>query len=357
MVELCARPDSNVRPVRPRGRLGPRLAGDPQAAHTLRGAIAWSMLARDSAGDIARVFGLGGDARFTGRVERGEQGQVEELVTTSGSFAVKTSFDLPELDGEDAEFQVAAGAAGVPAPGVLRTAAGTWHAQIGGSPVRVYEWVDLLPPDSMFDPAEAGWIVAAIHRTPFAGRRLEDPWYTEPVGPVAWDKLIIDLTAAGAPFVAGLAAVRDELVALEALLERSSTVRTCHRDLWSDNLRPASSGGLCVIDWENCGLADPGQEIAGVVFEFGYGDADRAREVYRAYRSGGGPGMVRTRSHFSMTIAQLGHIAEMACRIWLDPTTPEDERRRQEARVAESIDQPLTVAVIDELLDAVGTVT
>jgi hypothetical protein len=83
----------------------------------------------------------------------------------------------------------------------------------------------------------------------------------------------------------------------------------------------------------------------------------RAREVYRAYRSGGGPGTVRTRSHFSMTIAQLGHIAEMACRIWLDPTTPEDERRRQEARVAESIDQPLTVAVIDELLDAVGTVT
>jgi hypothetical protein len=315
------------------------------------------MVARDHASDIARAFGLGDDARFTGRVGRGEQGQVEELVASRGSFAVKTSFDLPELDGEDAEFQAAACAAGVPAPTVLRTAAGAWHVEVGGLPVRVYEWVDLLPADSMFDPAEAGRVVAAIHRTPFAGRRPEHSWYTEPVGAAVWDELVIDLTAAGAPFAADLAAMRDELVALEALLERSSTLRTCHRDLWSDNLRPAACGGLCVIDWENCGLADPGQEVAGVVFEFGYGDPDRACEVYRAYCRGGGPGLVRTRGHFSMTIAQLGHITEMACRIWLDPTTPEDERRRQEARVAESVEQPLTVAVIDELLDALGRVT
>jgi hypothetical protein len=33
-----------------------------------------------------------------------------------------------------------------------------------------------------------------------------------------------------------------------------------------------------------------------------------------------------------MTIAQLSHVTEMACRIWLAPTTPEDERRRQETR-------------------------
>jgi hypothetical protein len=315
------------------------------------------MIASGYAGDIARVFGLGGDARFTGRVGRGEQGQVEELVTSRGSFAVKTSFDLPELDGEDARFQAAACAAGVPAPAVLPTAAGAWHAEMGGLPVRVYEWVDLLPPDSSFDPVEAGRVVAAIHRTPFAGTRPEHPWYTEPVGAVAWDGLVTDLTAARAPFAAGVAGMRDELVALEALLERSSALRTCHRDLWSDNLRPALSGGLCVIDWENCGLADPGQEIAGVVFEFGYGDPDRAREVYRTYRRSGGPGTVRRRGDFSMTIAQLGHITEMACRIWLDPTTPEDERRRQEARVAESIEQPLTIAVIDELVDAVGAIT
>jgi Phosphotransferase enzyme family len=308
----------------------------------------------DRAGDIARVFGLGDDARLTGRVERGEQGSVEELVTSRGAFAVKTSFDPPELDGEDAEFQAAAYAAGVPAPAVLPTVGGAWHADIEGLPVRVYEWVEILPPDSTFDPAEAGRVVAAIHRTPFAGVRPEDPWYTEPVGAAAWDALIADSMGARAPFAGGLAAVRDELVAMEALLRPASSLQTCHRDLWSDNMRPALAGGLCVIDWENCGLASPGEEIAGVVFEFGYGDPDRAREVYRAYRKSGGPGVLRSPGDFSMTIAQLGHITEVACRIWL--RSGPDERRHQEARIGQAIEQPLTRAVIGELLEAIGGV-
>jgi hypothetical protein len=110
-----------------------------------------------------------------------------------------------------------------------------------------------------------------------------------------------------------------------------------------------------VIDWENCGLADPGQEIAGVMFEFGYGNPDRTREVYRAYRRAGGPGTVQTRADFSMTIAQLGHITEIACRIWLE--SDDEERVRQEARIAEAVDQPLTVDVIDGVLDAVGGIS
>jgi hypothetical protein len=308
------------------------------------------------AANIARAFDLGDDARLTGRVERGEQGQVEELVTTRGVFAVKTSFGEPELDGEDAAFQSAAWSAGVPTPAVIPAAGGAWHAGVGGLPVRVYEWVDLLPPDAAYDPAEAGRVVAAIHRTPFAGTRPEDPWYTDPVGAARWDELTDELEHAGAPFAAALGNARDELVALEALLRPATDLRTCHRDLWTDNMRPAVAGGLRVIDWENCGLASPGEEIAGVVFEFGYGDPDRAREVYRAYRAAGGPGTMRTRGDFSMTIAQLGHITEIACRIWLDLETPQEERRRQAARIGQGLDEPLTVALIDELLDAVSAI-
>ncbi len=152
------------------------------------------------AADVARAFRLGDGARFTGRLERGEQGQVEELATARGAFAVKTSFGRPELDGEDAAFQAAARAAGVPAPAVMRAVGGAWHAEIGGLPVRVYEWMDVLPPSTAIDPAEAGRTVAAIHRTPFAGSRPEDPWYTDPVGARAWDRLLDGLAAAGAPF-------------------------------------------------------------------------------------------------------------------------------------------------------------
>ncbi|HXD69792.1 MAG TPA: aminoglycoside phosphotransferase family protein [Gaiellales bacterium] len=308
------------------------------------------------AAEVARAFGLGAEARFTGRVERGEQGRVEELLTARGAFAVKTSFGEPDLDGEDAAFQAAARAEGVPAPEVVRAAAGDWHADIGGLPVRVYEWVDLLPVDRGIDPAETGRVVAAIHRTPFAGSRPEDPWYTDPVGAAAWDGLVGDLAAARAPFASGVAGLRADLVALEAQLAPAARLRTCHRDLWAENMRRTTSGGLCVIDWENCGLADPGQEVAGVVFELGIRDRARGGEVYRSYREAGGPGTVRTRADFSMTIAQLGHILEIACRIWLDPETTETERRHQEARVAEFVDDPLTVAVVDELLEAVGDV-
>jgi len=308
------------------------------------------------AAEVARAFGLGEQARFTGRVERGEQGRVEELLTSRGAFAVKTSFGEPDLDGEDAAFQAAARAEGVPAPEVVRAAGGAWHADIGGLPVRVYEWVDLLPVDRGIDPAAAGRVVAAIHRTPFAGSRPEDPWYTDPVGAAAWDRLVRDLAGADAPFAAGVAGLRDDLLALELHLAPAARLRTCHRDLWAENLRGTTSGGLCVIDWENCGLADPGQEVAGVVFELGIRDRARGGEVYRSYRGAGGPGTVRTRADFSMTIAQLGHILEIACRIWLDPDTTEAERRHQEGRVAEFVDDPLTVAVVDELLEAVGDV-
>jgi hypothetical protein len=312
------------------------------------------VFSEDDAGRIARAFELGGGAAFTGTVARGEQGQVAQLETSRGLWAVKTSFRPPELDGEDGAFQAAAVAAGVPAPAVVFTSGGELFTEVGGLPVRVYGWVDVLPADSGLDPVGVGRLMAAIHRVAFRGRRPQDPWYTEPVGAAAWDALAGRLAAAGAPFAGDLAAMRDELVALEGLLVPARELGTCHRDLWSDNLRATSQGGLCVIDWDNCGLADPGQELAGVLFEFGYGDAERARALYGEYRRCGGPGRIERRGDFSMTIAQLGHINEMSCLIWLDPAASDAERARQASRFHESVEMPLTVAVIDQLLEAVA---
>jgi hypothetical protein len=188
------------------------------------------------AADVARAFALGGGARFTGRLERGEQGQVEELVTARGAFAVKTSFGRPELDGEDAEFQAAARAAGVPAPAVMRAVGGAWHAEIGGLAVRVYDWVDVLPPSTAIDPVEAGRTVAAIHRTPFAGSRPEHPWYTEPVGAPAWDRLLDGLAAAGAPVCA--------------------TTSSRRRGCWSD--RRTCAPAIAISGWTTSGARPPG---------------------------------------------------------------------------------------------------
>jgi Ser/Thr protein kinase RdoA (MazF antagonist) len=308
----------------------------------------------DDVEEIARAYALGDAAAFTGTVARGEQGQVWQLTTSRGTWAVKTPFEpLANADGEDAEFQSAAISVGVPAPAVVRSADGEVLVDVGGVQVRVYRWVDVLPPDRGLDPVEVGRLMAAIHRVPFHGRRPEDPWYTEPVGAAGWDEMIEGLTAAGAPFAAELAALRDELVAREAVMEPAGQLRTCHRDLWADNLRPTQAGGMCVIDWDNCGLADPGQEVAVALFEFGSNDPDRARDLYREYRRCGGPGRIERPGDSSMAIAQLGHIDEVSCRRWLHPETASD-REHHTARLTESLAEPLTLQVIEELLGAVS---
>ena len=111
-------------------------------------------------------------------------------------------------------------------------------------------------------------MVAAIHRVPTAELDPPDPWYQEPVGADRWDPLVEELRQARALFAGRLADLRDELVALGSWIEPPTTLRTCHRDLWADNVLATPEGGVCVIDWENSGSADPSQELAFARFEF-----------------------------------------------------------------------------------------
>jgi Ser/Thr protein kinase RdoA (MazF antagonist) len=257
-----------------------------------------------------------------------------------------------EVD-EHAAFQEAARAAGIPTPAVIRAVDGTVLAGVGDAHVRVFEWVTLRDRTPDLDPAEVGRIVAAIHRLRFPGRLPIDPWYTEPVGSERWSALAAALRANDAPFADRLADMRQELVALEELIEAPGELQTCHRDLWADNVLATATGGICVIDWENAGHADPSQELALVLFEFGLRSAERARELYDAYVDAGGHGRIVRPGNFAMLIAQLGHIGEDACRRWLDPNEPQEERDRQVARAEEFLALPLTLDAIDELLDAV----
>ena len=312
------------------------------------------MLAADDATDVAERYSLGDDAALTGPVARGEVGQVWRLTTSRGTFAIKEQFDpFPEDEvREHAAFQETAFAAGIHVPAVIRDRDGRPATMFDDVQVRAFGWVDLRERTPDVDPAEVGSVIASIHRLPFAGRLPTDPWYTEPVGSDRWDALAGRLHEAEAPFAERFTAMQDELVALEDLIEEPRTLRTCHRDLWADNILRTHDGPLCVIDWENCGLADPGQELALVLFEFGMGDADRTRTIYDAYVDADGPGRIDGPGTFSMLIAQLGHIGEDACLRWLDTTEPADERARQAARADEFLTLALTRRGIDEILDA-----
>jgi aminoglycoside phosphotransferase (APT) family kinase protein len=217
---------------------------------------------------------------------------------------------------------------------------------------RLYEWVDLLPPDARLDPARVGAVVAGIHRVSVPAPGPLDPWYHEPVGAARWDQLIGQLVEAEAPFASQVADLRDELVALESWIEPPEAIRVCHRDLWADNVLPTADSGLCVIDWENSGSADPSQELGCVLFEFARTDPGRVRALTAAYREAGGPATVNRRGHFSMLIAQLGHITEIAATDWLQPNARSPTRADSAAWIAEVLEEPHTRDVLDGILAA-----
>jgi len=305
--------------------------------------------------ELTRRFALGRARRLSdGPVARGKQGLVWRLDTTDGSWAVKTPLNVSDEDEvrTATSFEETAYAAGVPTPRVIRTTEGLVFAAMSGKQVRVYEWVDLMPPDSELDPAQVGAVVAAIHRVRLPETGPLDPWYHDPVGPRRWDDLVARLVEARAPFAGKLGDLRDELVALESWIEPPQLLQTCHRDLWADNLRPTADGGVCVIDWENSGPADPSHELGCVLFEFGRTDPGRVRALTSAYRDAGGPGAVNRRGHFSMLIAQLGHISEMAGTDWLTPNPRSPQRADAAAWIGEMLNEPHTRDLLGAILDA-----
>jgi Ser/Thr protein kinase RdoA (MazF antagonist) len=307
--------------------------------------------------DLARRFGLGGAARLSdGPVARGKQGAVWRLDTADGGWAVKVPFQPTDEDQVRVStlFQESAYAAGVPTPQVRRTVAGDVLAEVDVGQARVYGWVDLLPCDPRLDPALVGAAVGRIHQVPGDAGGAPDPWFQDPVGADRWDELATELQAAGAPFAGRLAALRDELVALESWIEPPRVLRTCHRDLWADNVLPTKAGGVCVIDWENSGPADPDQELGCLLFEFARSDAGRARELMAAYRAAGGQAAVKGRGDFSMLIATLGHITELAGSDWLNPNVRSPDRADSAAWISEVLDEPHRRDLLDLLLGAVA---
>jgi thiamine kinase-like enzyme len=88
-----------------------------------------------------------------------------------------------------------------------------------------------------------------------------------------------------------------ELLRLEALIEPPVNLQSCHRDLWADNILPRPTDGVCVIDWENCGLADPAQELPMAMIDFAFGDQRRLADLYSSYVEAGGAGRVTATVH------------------------------------------------------------
>ena len=308
---------------------------------------------------VLRTFDLGSRGTLSdGPVASGRLGSIWRLDTDAGIWAVKqvgrvSRATRTEIE-EGAAFQEAARAAGVPTPEIRRTAIGELIGELGGVRARVQGWVELAPPDWVLDPAAIGTLVGRLHRVDFAGTVGLDPWYGAPVGAARWARTVQRLRQRHAPFVDELEDCLVELVALEAHLGGAvRSLRTCHRDLWADNVRRSlgPDGGLIVFDFDNAGLADPAQELAAVLVEYASHDATRVPRIRAAYADAGGPARIEGPADFAMVIAQLAHIVEEGCRRWLASTT-EIQRADNAGWVREYLDRPLSRDGIEALLAA-----
>lgn len=313
-----------------------------------------TVLTTAAAGLIADSFALGRDACLDGPVARGQLGQVWRLKTIEGTFAVKEWFAGPDAEApaRDAEFSQLVRAAGVCTPAVVRTVTGGVTTVVDDTMVRVYQWVDLLPRNRGIDPRVVGQTVARLHRAAPASDEPVDRWFSEGFGPVAWYALLERVVAEHAPFAGEFERLVEALVEVESIVEPHEAPIICHRDLWADNVLATLDGRVCVIDFENMGPADPSQELAMVLFEFGHGDPRRARELHTAYVDAGGPGRVTRPGHFTMLVAEQAHIGHLAGSRWVGQSEP-TERGRLEAWFRELLDDPVTLPRVEQLLEAV----
>ncbi|MEO7754533.1 MAG: aminoglycoside phosphotransferase family protein [Terracoccus sp.] len=254
----------------------------------------------------------------------------------------------------DAAFATRAREHGVRTPEVVRGVSGDVVVEVGGHPLRVWEWVDLGSRTRRLDPSAVGDLVARLHRCAPASDEPVGSWFAAGFGQESWRALHEQVAAHGAPFAEALGRLLPDFVAVESVIEPHRSPILCHRDLWADNVLPDETGRPWVVDFENLGPADPSQELAMVLFEFGDGDPSRARDLHGAYVEAGGPGRVTRRGHFTMLVAAQAHIGQLACARWVGAV--EDEPRR--ALLADSFDEivqdPVTLGRIDGILAALG---
>ncbi|SDT24763.1 phosphotransferase enzyme family protein [Microlunatus soli] len=280
---------------------------------------------------VAELFGWSSPLAMTLAGE-GHMGRIWHLETGAGSYAVKELHWARDVAKEEAAvtrqvaFCDAARAAGVRAPGSLRTVDGRYVTALpiehGGRLVRAYEWVDARPLDES-DRAVSAWVgetTAIIEGLAHpVGDQDLDAWFTTPPSADHWSDLVERCDAAGQPWAGMLRDVVPGLLALADRLEMPADedLIIAHTDFTRQNVLVEPDGRFVLLDWDDACPATPSRTLGQVINNWHIGrsvvDLEGLRQTMRGYRDAGGTAEIRTVADLGDSIcAFLNHLASQA---------------------------------------------
>jgi Ser/Thr protein kinase RdoA (MazF antagonist) len=245
--------------------------------------------------ELAACFNLGEVRGIPRYITRGAMGEIWQLHTSTGRWAVKWLFpwNSAEPRPADVQLQFAAAAAGITLPLPVLTRAGDAVATLGDRHARVYAWADLGPACELpADPrtaAEAGRLLGLLHALSLEPTEPDDPWYTQAPPVQDWAALAERAEAAGMSWAARLATAHARIAQLTNLAAAGQPAGggrriVCHRDFNPENVIPAASGDhLVVMDWETAGPMDPGLELGYALFAWSAGQGQISAPSMQAF--------------------------------------------------------------------------
>ncbi|MFC4498329.1 MULTISPECIES: phosphotransferase enzyme family protein [Streptomyces] len=323
---------------------------------------------RETGDFIADTYALGSGPWVMTPVTRGALGQIWKLSGSDSAWAVKElifSRDEPVVDQEAALRDTAEGL-GVSAPRLMPNRTGAHvsrlPAALGGSYLKLYDWVDGTPADPS-DPELLDWCgrtLALLHR---AGEGASEPpvaWYEECYPRADWTELHERVRRAGLPWAEELG--RCIAVPLPELT-RSVTpsdprdLVVSHRDVQPQNVLLGPAGPV-LLDWDNAGPVSAERELAYVVYVWSGGNsfrAESARRLVRGYLAAGGRAALHDLGAFSLLFVTALNYVYVQADCAADPNATPEQREFASGQVVATLRALPDPAAVSRLLEALKT--
>jgi len=318
---------------------------------------------------IADTYTLGTGPWTITPVTRGALGQIWRLAGPASSWAVKEL--LFECDAEQVEresaLRDAAEALGISAPRLMANRAGTHVSRldpsVGGSHVKVYDWVDGTKADPS-DPEVLRWCgqtLAILHRAGEGATDTPDSWYEACRGEGEWARLYDNVRRAGPTWADALERFIDTSAAeLSACVTPSGSddIVTSHLDMQPQNVLIGPAGPV-LLDWDNAATVSAERELARAVYVWSGGNdfrADSARQLVRAYRDFGGRAGVKGLEPFSMLFATALNYVYVQAECAIDPNVTAEQRAFAGDQVVTSLRSLPEPTAVSRLLETVAAI-